>query len=205
MIILLVFLGFKFISGIRAYYEHANNEAYRLIDDVLEEYGKGLYPLEVSVDEGDAAGYSEKSIGYSFKQKRGLDIFRKELTWEDIQNIREMMNTYLEEHPDYYLNDNYSIYINIQHANHAPLIAFTNDKKFLQIDGVDGLYDRLDCIIIQGYPALGNSSVTPVQVFKGAKAFYFDYEPDLEANSEKLIQMNTVEYYNTRKTDKMSE
>ena len=36
----------------------------------------------------------------------------------------------------------------------------------------------------------------PVQVFEGAKGFYFNRDLYLEANYEAVTQMNSVEYYN---------
>ena len=194
LVILLFFIGSKIVKDIQIYYTRANSEEYRLIDDVLKEYGRGLYPLEVT---GIDIDKDKKTIGYGFKQKMGLlDIFREDLTWEDIETMRELMNAYLAEHPDYYLNDNYSIYVNIQQANQAPWMSFTNDKSRLRIEGVDGLYDRLDCIIIDGSPDVGKSLHIPVEIFEGAKGFYFNRDFYLEANYEALTQMNSVEYYN---------
>ena len=194
LVILLFFIGSKIVKDIQIYYTRANSEEYRLIDDVLKEYGRGLYPLEVT---GIDIDKDKKTIGYGFKQKMGLlDIFRKDLTWENAETMRELMNAYLAEHPDYYLNDNYSIYVNIQQANQAPWMSFTNDKSRLRIEGVDGLYDRLDCIIIDGSPDVGKSLHIPVEIFEGAKGFYFNRDFYLEANYEALTQMNSVEYYN---------
>ncbi len=193
LVILLFFIGSKIVKDIQIYHMRANSEEYRLIDDVLKEYGTGLYPLEVrgiTIDEG------KKTIGYSFRQKMGLDIFRKDFTWEDAETMRELMNAYLAEHPDYYLNDGYSINVNIQQVNQAPWMAFTNNKSRLGIEGVDGLYDRLDCIIINNIPGAVESLHIPVEVFKGAKGFYFDSDSYLEANYEAVTQMNSVEYYN---------
>ncbi|HIY31313.1 MAG TPA: hypothetical protein H9732_10600, partial [Candidatus Mediterraneibacter avicola] len=123
LVILLFFIGSKIVKDIQISYMRANSEEYRLIDDVLKEYGTGLYPLEVT---GIDIDKDKKTIGYGFKQKMGLDIFRKDLTWEDAETMRELMNAYLAEHPDYYLNDNYSIYVNIQQANQVPWMGFTN-------------------------------------------------------------------------------
>ena len=193
LVILLFFIGSKTVKDIQIYHMRANSEEYRLIDDVLKEYGTGLYPLEVrgiTIDEG------KKTIGYSFRQKMGLDIFRKDFTWEDAETMRELMNAYLAEHPDYYLNDGYSINVNIQQANQAPWMAFTNNKSRLGIEGVDGLYDGLDCIIINSIPGAVESLYIPVQVFEGAKGFYFNRDLYLEANYEAVTQMNSVEYYN---------
>ena len=133
---------------------------------------------------------------YGFKQKMGLDIFRKDLTWEDAETMRELMHAYLAENPDYYLNDNYSIYVNIQQVNQAPWMSFTNDKSRLRIERVDGLYDGLDCILIDSIPGAVESLHIPVEVFEGAKGFYFDSVSYLEANYEAVTQMNSVEYYN---------
>ena len=193
LVILLFFIGSKIVKDIQISYMRANSEEYRLIDDVLKEYGTGLYPLEVT---GIDIDKDKKTIMYGFKQKKGLGILRKDLTWEDIETMRELMNAYLAEHPDYYLNDNYSIYVNIQQANQAPWMSFTNDKSRLRIEGVDGLYDRLDCIIIDGSPDVGKSLHIPVEVFEGAKGFYFYSDSYLEANYEAVTQMNSVEYYN---------
>ena len=193
LVILLFFIGSKIVKDIQIYYMRANSEEYRLIDDVLKEYGTGLYPLEVT---GIDIDKDKKTIGYGFKQKMGLDIFRKDLTWEDAETMRELMNAYLAEHPDYYLNDNYSIYVNIQRANQAPWMSVTNDKSRLRIEGVDGLYDGLDCIIIDSIPGAVESLHIPVEVFKGAKGFYFNRDLYLEANYEAVTQMNSVEYYN---------
>ncbi|HJA81485.1 MAG TPA: hypothetical protein H9776_07015 [Candidatus Mediterraneibacter intestinipullorum] len=193
LVILLFVIGSKIVKDIQISYMRANSEEYRLIDDVLKEYGTGLYPLEVrgiTIDEG------KKTIGYSFRQKMGLDIFRKDFTWEDAETMRELMNAYLAEHPDYYLNDGYSINVNIQQANQVPWMGFTNDKSHLWIEGVDGLYDGLDCILIDRSPDEGKSLHVPVEVFKGAKGFYFDSVSYLEANYEAVTQMNSVEYYN---------
>lgn len=110
--------------------------------------------------------------------------------------MRELMNAYLAENPDYYLNDNYSIYVNIQQANQVPWMGFTNDKSHLWIEGVDGLYDGLDCILIDSILGAGESLYIPVQVFEGAKGFYFNRDLYLEANYEAVTQMNSVEYYN---------
>ena len=194
LVILLFVIGSKIVKEIQISYMRANSEEYRLIDDVLKEYGTGLYPLEVT---GITIDKDKKTIGYGFKQKMGLlDIFRKDLTWEDAETMRELMNAYLAENPDYYLNDNYSIYVNIQQANQVPWMGFTNDKSHLWIEGVDGLYDRLDCIIIDSILGAGESLYIPVQVFEGAKGFYFNRDLYLEANYEAVTQMNSVEYYN---------
>ena len=194
LVILLFFIGSKIVKDLQIYYMRANSEEYRLIDDVLKEYGTGLYPLEVT---GIDIDKDKKTIGYGFKQKMGLlDIFREDLTWEDIETMRELMNAYLAEHPDYYLNDNYAIYVNIQKVNQGPWMGFTNDKSHLSIEGVDGLYDRLDCIIIDSILGAGESLHIPVEVFEGAKGFYFNRDFYLEANYEALTQMNSVEYYN---------
>ena len=193
LVILLFFIGSKIVKDLQIYYMRANSEEYRLIDDVLKEYGTGLYPLEVT---GIDIDKDKKTIIYSFKQKMGLDILRKDLTWEDAETMRELMNAYLAEHPDYYLNDNYSIYVNIQRANQAPWMSVTNDKSRLRIEGVDGLYDGLDCIIIDSIPGAVESLHIPVEVFKGAKGFYFNRDLYLEANYEAVTQMNSVEYYN---------
>ena len=194
LVILLFVIGSKIVKEIQISYMRANSEEYRLIDDVLKEYGTGLYPLEVT---GITIDKDKKTIGYGFKQKMGLlDIFRKDLTWEDAETMRELMNAYLAEHPDYYLNDNYAIYVNIQKVNQGPWMGFTNDKSHLSIEGVDGLYDRLDCIIIDSILGAGESLYIPVQVFEGAKGFYFNRDLYLEANYEAVTQMNSVEYYN---------
>ena len=193
LVILLFFIGSKIVKDLQIYYMRANSEEYRLIDDVLKEYGTGLYPLEVT---GIDIDKDKKTIIYSFKQKMGLDILRKDLTWEDAETMRELMNAYLAEHPDYYLNDNYAIYVNIQKVNQGPWMGFTNDKSHLSIEGVDGLYDRLDCIIIDSILGAGESLYIPVQVFEGAKGFYFNRDLYLEANYEAVTQMNSVEYYN---------
>ena len=193
LVILLFVIGSKIVKEIQISYMRANSEEYRLIDDVLKEYGTGLYPLEVNKITIDK---DKKTIGYSLQQKMGLDILRKDLTWEDIESMREMINAYLAENPDYYLNDNYSINVNIQQANQAPWMAFTNNKSRLGIEGVDGLYDGLDCIIINSIPGAVESLYIPVQVFEGAKGFYFDSDSYLEANYEAVTQMNSVEYYN---------
>ena len=193
LVILLFFIGSKIVKDLQIYYMRANSEEYRLIDDVLKEYGTGLYPLEVT---GIDIDKDKKTIVYSFKQKMGLDILRKDLTWEDAETMRELMNAYLAEHPDYYLNDNYAIYVNIQKVNQGPWMGFTNDKSHLSIEGVDGLYDRLDCIIIDSILGAGESLYIPVQVFEGAKGFYFNRDLYLEANYEAVTQMNSVEYYN---------
>ena len=193
LVILLFFIGSKIVKDLQIYYMRANSEEYRLIDDVLKEYGTGLYPLEVT---GIDIDKDKKTIIYSFKQKMGLDILRKDLTWEDAETMRELMNAYLAEHPDYYLNDNYAIYVNIQQANQVPWMGFTNDKSHLWIEGVDGLYDGLDCILIDSSPDEGKSLHVPVEVFKGAKGFYFYSDSYLEANYEAVTQMNSVEYYN---------
>ena len=194
LVILLFVIGSKIVKDLQISYVRANSEEYRLIDDILKEYGTGLYPLEVT---GIDIDKDKKTIGYEKKKKMGLlDIFREDLTWEDIETMRELMNAYLAEHPDYYLNDNYSIYVNIQQANQAPWMSFTNDKSRLRIEGVDGLYDRLDCIIIDGSPDVGKSLHIPVEIFKGAKGIYFDSDSYLEANYEAVTQMNSVEYYN---------
>ena len=193
LVILLFFIGSKIVKDLQIYYMRANSEEYRLIDDVLKEYGTGLYPLEVT---GIDIDKDKKTIIYSFKQKMGLDILRKDLTWEDAETMRELMNAYLAEHPDYYLNDNYAIYVNIQKVNQGPWMGFTNDKSHLSIEGVDGLYDRLDCIIIDSILGAGESLYIPVQVFEGAKGFYFNRNLYLEANYEAVTQMNSVEYYN---------
>ena len=193
LVILLFFIGSKIVKDIQISYMRANSEEYRLIDDVLKEYGTGLYPLEVT---GIDIDKDKKTIIYSFKQKMGLDILRKDLTWEDAETMRELMNAYLAEHPDYYLNDNYAIYVNIQQANQVPWMGFTNDKSHLWIEGVDGLYDGLDCILIDSSPDEGKSLHVPVEVFKGAKGFYFYSDSYLEANYEAVTQMNSVEYYN---------
>ena len=193
LVILLFFIGSKIVKDLQIYYMRANSEEYRLIDDVLKEYGTGLYPLEVT---GIDIDKDKKTIIYSFKQKMGLDILRKDLTWEGAETMRELMNAYLAEHPDYYLNDNYAIYVNIQQANQVPWMGFTNDKSHLWIEGVDGLYDGLDCILIDSSPDEGKSLHVPVEVFKGAKGFYFYSDSYLEANYEAVTQMNSVEYYN---------
>ena len=75
-------------------------------------------------------------------------------------------------------------------------MGFTNDKSHLSIEGVDGLYDRLDCIIIDSILGAGESLYIPVQVFEGAKGFYFNRDLYLEANYEAVTLMNSVEYYN---------
>ena len=193
LVILLFVIGSKIVKDIQISYMRANSEEYWLIDDVLKEYGTGLYPLEVT---GIDIDKDKKTIVYSFKQKMGLDILRKDLTWEDAETMRELMNAYLAEHPDYYLNDNYAIYVNIQKVNQGPWMGFTNDKSHLSIEGVDGLYDRLDCIIIDSILGAGESLYIPVQVFEGAKGFYFNRDLYLEANYEAVTQMNSVEYYN---------
>ena len=193
LVILLFVIGSKIVKDIQISYMRANSEEYWLIDDVLKEYGTGLYPLEVT---GIDIDKDKKTIIYSFKQKMGLDILRKDLTWEDAETMRELMNAYLAEHPDYYLNDNYAIYVNIQKVNQGPWMGFTNDKSHLSIEGVDGLYDRLDCIIIDSILGAGESLYIPVQVFEGAKGFYFNRDLYLEANYEAVTQMNSVEYYN---------
>ena len=48
LVILLFFIGSKIVKDLQIYYMRANSEEYRLIDDVLKEYGTGLYPLEVT-------------------------------------------------------------------------------------------------------------------------------------------------------------